>query len=118
MPLKRSKRDITIFSPEDTLSKMVQSGDEVSYKEFIDTGSYTAGLVRFKPKEVHDGRYILHERDDVLCYIISGHGVLRIGDDSKEVQPGSIIYIPYGNNHDFVAKDQLLVFFVKITGEI
>ncbi len=94
---------------------MVQDGDEVSYKELIDRGSYTAGLVRFKPKEVLDGKYILHEQDDVLCYIITGNGVLRIGDESKEVRPGSIIHIPYGNNHDFVANDDLLVFFVKIT---
>ncbi len=117
MPFKRSKIDIALHSVEGALSGMVQNGDEVSYKELIDRGSFTAGLIRFKPKEVIDGKYILHERDDVLCYIISGHGILRINDESKEVRPGSIIHIPYGNNHDFVAHDELLIFYVKVTEE-
>ncbi len=97
---------------------MVQSGDEISYKELIDRGNFTAGLIKFKKKKVLDDKYILHERDDVLCYIISGHRKLRIGDESGRVSPGSIIHIPYGNRHDFVADDELLVFYVKITEEI
>ncbi len=110
--------DIAQFFVERELSSMAQSGDEISYKELVDRGSFTAGLIRFKKKEVLDDKYILHERDDVLCYIISGHGKLRIGDRSREVRPGSILHIPYGNRHDFVADDELLVFYVKITEEI
>lgn len=94
---------------------MAQYGDEITYKELIGRGSYTSGLVRFKPKEILDSKYVLHERDDVVCYIISGNGVLRLDDDSVKVRPGSIIHIPCGNNHDFVANDELLVFFIKIT---
>ena len=103
---------------ESELSSMVQSGDEISYKELVDRGSFKAGLIRFKQKEALDDKYILHERDDVLCYVISGNGILRIGDESREVRPGSIIHIPYGNRHDFVSEDELLVFYVKITEEI
>jgi len=99
------------------LKSMVQSGDEISFKELVDRGSFKAGLIRFKRKQVLDDKYILHKRDDVLCYIISGHGILRVDDESKEVRPGSIIHIPYGNSHDFVADDELLVFYVKITKE-
>ena len=94
---------------------MPQSGEEISYKELVDRGSFRAGLIRFRKKEVLDEKNILHKRDDVLCYIISGHGILRMGNESKEVYPGSILHIPYGNSHDFVADNELLVFYVKIT---
>ncbi|HVF90934.1 MAG TPA: cupin domain-containing protein [Blastocatellia bacterium] len=40
-----------------------------------------------------------HDRLEEVYYIISGRGVMSVGDERSEVGPGDAIYIPRGTRH-------------------
>ncbi|HKG23639.1 MAG TPA: cupin domain-containing protein [Blastocatellia bacterium] len=40
-----------------------------------------------------------HERLEEVYYIVSGNGVMSVGDEQSEVGPGDAIYIPRGTRH-------------------
>jgi mannose-6-phosphate isomerase-like protein (cupin superfamily) len=42
-----------------------------------------------------------HDRHDLLVVILRGHGRMRLGDDTREVGEGSILYVPRGSVHAF-----------------
>jgi mannose-6-phosphate isomerase-like protein (cupin superfamily) len=42
-----------------------------------------------------------HERHDLWVVILRGHGGMRLGDEEREVGPGSILYVPRGAAHAF-----------------
>lgn len=118
MDFKGSNKRIVKFDVQTEVKKMESTGDEISYIELVDQGSFKAGLVKFGKREVLDDNYVIHDRVDVLCYVISGHGQLRMDAEINEVLAGSIIHIPHGKRHDFVAEDELLVYYVQIMGEL
>jgi len=43
-----------------------------------------------------------HATHEEVVYIIRGHGKMRLGDKTQEVQAGDIIYIPRKTVHSFV----------------
>jgi mannose-6-phosphate isomerase-like protein (cupin superfamily) len=49
-----------------------------------------------------------HDQDEVYA-VMSGHGLLRIGDRDHPVGPGSIVMIPRGVPHRFHGNKELLV---------
>ncbi|HYP27716.1 MAG TPA: cupin domain-containing protein [Blastocatellia bacterium] len=40
-----------------------------------------------------------HDRLEEVYYILSGRGVMSVGDEQREVGPGDAIYIPRGTRH-------------------
>ena len=40
-----------------------------------------------------------HRQIEEVYYIISGRGVMTVGDDRREVGPGDAIYVPRGSRH-------------------
>jgi mannose-6-phosphate isomerase-like protein (cupin superfamily) len=40
-----------------------------------------------------------HPQTEEIYYILTGHGVMRIGDETREVRPGDAIAIPPGLEH-------------------
>lgn len=54
-----------------------------------------------------------HSEDEVY-YVVSGHAMIRVGTETQEIRPGSIIFIRAGVDHKFnnINEDlQLLVLF-------
>lgn len=42
-----------------------------------------------------------HDRHDLFVVMIRGHGTWRVGDETKPVGEGSLLYIPRGTVHAF-----------------
>ena len=42
-----------------------------------------------------------HDHHDLLVVVLRGHGRMRLGDDTREVGEGSIVYVPRGSVHAF-----------------
>jgi len=40
-----------------------------------------------------------HEQIEEVYYVISGRGMMTVGDERQEVGPGDAIYIPRGHRH-------------------
>ncbi len=56
-----------------------------------------------------------HDEDEVY-YVVSGKGRLQVDDETREVGPGSVLYVRATSKHSFVEIDEdvtLLVFFAS-----
>ena len=42
-----------------------------------------------------------HDRHDLLVVMLSGYGSMRLGDETRAVGEGSILYVPRGTPHAF-----------------
>lgn len=40
-----------------------------------------------------------HRQIEEIYYILSGRGLMTVGDETREVGPGDAVYIPRGNRH-------------------
>jgi mannose-6-phosphate isomerase-like protein (cupin superfamily) len=40
-----------------------------------------------------------HRQIEEIYYIVSGRGLMTVGDETREVGPGDAVYIPRGNRH-------------------
>ena len=49
-----------------------------------------------------------HKASEEIYYILSGTGVLEVGDESREVGAGDGILIPAGSWHRITAKDDMV----------
>jgi len=51
-----------------------------------------------------DGPPHKHNDKDQIFYILSGNGVIKLGDEEHEVKPGYLIYVPAGLVHQSITK--------------
>ena len=65
--------------------------------EVNDSERFSAGVVILEPGKGHDSH--THPDSDEILYIISGEGEQTVGEDTREVGPGEMIYIPAGVEH-------------------
>ncbi len=42
-----------------------------------------------------------HDRHDLVVVLLRGHGSMRLGEESRAVGEGSIVYVPRGSVHAF-----------------
>ena len=97
------------FETNTLIEQRTQSGK--LYLEFLSVPDMSMGLYALKagasdPQRPHD--------QAEAYYIISGRGQIRVGDEDRAVQPGSIIYVAKHVPHKFhsIMEDmQILVFF-------
>lgn len=57
--------------------------------------------------------------EDEIYYVVRGRGQIRVGDEDRVVQAGSIVYVAKGIEHRFHTIEeelQLLVFFAPAEG--
>jgi mannose-6-phosphate isomerase-like protein (cupin superfamily) len=40
-----------------------------------------------------------HRQIEEIYYILSGRGLMTVGDETREIGPGDAVYIPRGNRH-------------------
>ena len=65
--------------------------------EVNDSDRFSAGAVNLEPGKGHDIH--THPDSDEILYIISGEGEQTVAEDTREVGPGEMIYIPAGVEH-------------------
>jgi mannose-6-phosphate isomerase-like protein (cupin superfamily) len=81
------------------------------YLEFLRVPTLSAGLYVLPagqpdPQQPHT--------EDEVYYVVEGRGQIRVADEDREIQAGSIVYVAAGVAHRFhsITQDlQILVFF-------
>ena len=102
------------------LSKLLERKREMSfpYLEFLRVPALSCGIYTLKAgaKDLQGP----HDEDEVY-FVISGRARLRIDDEERRVEPGSILFVPSSAVHSFVEIEEdvtLLVFFASGGGEL
>lgn len=62
-----------------------------------DCRRFSAGIVNLKPGKGHDLH--THPDSDEILYFIGGSGEQTVEDDTREVGPGEMVFIPSGVEH-------------------
>jgi mannose-6-phosphate isomerase-like protein (cupin superfamily) len=96
--------EITTLSEQQT-----QSGR--AYIEFLRVPSISMGLYTLPADGVDPQQP--HTEDEVY-YIVQGRGTIRVGEEDRAVEPGSIVYVAANVEHRFhsILEDmKVLVFF-------
>ena len=84
------------------------SSEPVSYKEFLRVPAMSCGLYRLAKgsKDMQTP----HDEDE-LYYVVEGRARLRIGDEERQVSPGSVMYVRATEEHSFfeIQEDMVLL---------
>jgi mannose-6-phosphate isomerase-like protein (cupin superfamily) len=101
-----------------TLSQLVEERRQSNrlYLEFLRVPSLSIGLYELPaggidPQQPHT--------EDEVYYVASGQGTIRVDDEDRAVQAGSIVYVAAGVEHRFHSITQdltILVFFAPAEG--
>lgn len=86
------------------------------YLEFLRHPSMSMGLYVL-PAEGADPQQ--PHAEDEAYYVASGRGMIRVGEEDRAVQPGSVVFVAAGVAHRFhsiTEELQLLVFFAPAEG--
>ena len=54
--------------------------------------------------EIDHARLHFHERTDEVYYVIDGQGTMVLDDETIELHPGVVVYVPRGVRHKAVGK--------------
>ncbi|HEY7356721.1 MAG TPA: cupin domain-containing protein, partial [Ktedonobacterales bacterium] len=84
------------FALADVLAQRQQTGRP--YLEFLREPSLSLGLYALPAGGV-DGQKP-HTEDEVY-YILSGRGAIQVADESRPVEPGSLVFVAAGVEHRF-----------------
>ncbi|MFL5675089.1 MAG: cupin domain-containing protein [Chloroflexota bacterium] len=87
------------------------------YHEFkrvpdLSAGVYTLDAGATDPQRPHS--------EDELYYVVAGRGVVSVGDETRPVVPGSVIFVGAGvphRFHDIAQRLELLVMFGPAEGD-
>jgi mannose-6-phosphate isomerase-like protein (cupin superfamily) len=82
-----------------------------NYFELIRVPAMSAGLYVLQPDE--PDRQVPHKEDE-LYYVVGGKATIRVGDEDRPIAPGSVVFVPAGQEHRFhsiTAELQVLVVF-------
>ncbi len=95
------------------LSQLLKTLDHttVRYQEFLRLPSLSVGLYSLPaggidPQQPHS--------EDEVYYVASGQGSIRVGDEDRQVQSGSVVFVAAGVSHRFHTITEamtILVFF-------
>jgi len=102
------------FTLAELLDQQARSSE--LYLEFLRVPSLSVGLYAL-PAGADDPQQP-HTEDEVY-YVVSGKGMLLVGDEDVQAVPGSVLYVPAAIPHRFhsVVEDlRLLVFFAPAEG--
>lgn len=103
--------DWKIFGLDELLARQAARG--TPYLEFLRVPSLSCGL--YKLKAGAKDLQAPHDEDEVYA-VIAGRARLRVGDQEREVGPGSILFVRATEDHSFVEILEditLLVFFAS-----
>ena len=103
-----------VFEMSDLLSQRAESGQ--LYLEFFEAPTMSIGVYELATGSVDPQQP--HTEDEVY-YVVEGRGRVRIGDEDREIGPGSVIFVGAGVEHRFhsIQEDlKLLVMFAPPRG--
>lgn len=100
-----------VFHVRELLEK--NQGSKSPYLEFLRVPELSCGLYRLKAgaKDLQAP----HDEDEVY-FVIEGRGRVRVGDDERAVERGSLLYVRSSEEHSFFEIEEdmtLLVFFAS-----
>ena len=118
MTLRGSTREslhtMNAFELSDLDRQRVQGGK--LYLEFLRGPTLSVGLYVLPAGGVDAQQP--HGEDEVY-YVVTGRATVRVGDEDREVQAGSVIFAPPGVPHRFhsiTEELRILVFFAPVEG--
>ena len=84
------------------------SEEPVSYQEFLRVPAMSCGLYRLAKGSTD--MQTPHDEDE-LYYVVEGRARLRIGDEERQVSPGSVMYVRATEEHSFfeIQEDMVLL---------
>lgn len=99
----------------DDIQQQLRRGSE-RYLEFLRVPALSMGLYELAagsrdPQQPHG--------EDEVYYVVSGQGIIRVGDEDQPVSAGSIVYVAAHEVHYFhtITEDlSILVFFAPAEG--
>ena len=98
-----------IFDLEEIKTKLSREG--VEYREFLRVPALSCGLYHL-PAGSRDMQNP-HDEDEVYL-VLDGRARMKLGEEMRDVKPGSILYIRATESHSFFEIEEdmtLLVFF-------
>jgi len=106
-----SESNWRIFQLDDLLKR--KQGMTSPYLEFLRVPALSCGLYQLKAgaKDLQGP----HDEDEVYL-VLSGRGRLRVNDEEREVQRGTLLYVRATSEHSFFEVEEemtLLVFFAS-----
>ena len=93
----------------DVAELIARSSEEpVSYQEFLRVPAMSCGLYRLAKGSTD--MQTPHDEDE-LYYVVEGKARLRIGDEERQVSPGSVMYVRATEEHSFfeIQEDMVLL---------
>ena len=96
MKFKEESNNHTLVAVDGSHYGAVKMGGLIDRLPGSETYDRLLGVNAFKP----GGIYESHEHQTPMYYyVIHGHGIMRVGDEEREVGPGAWIYTPPGLKH-------------------
>lgn len=103
-----------VYDLMDLLRTQEEAGK--AYAEFIQRPDMSVGLYRLTPGEPDVQS---PHREDEIYYVLSGEGMIMMDGEKTPVKPGSVVFVPAGQEHrftDFPLGLTLLVVFAPAYG--
>ena len=95
------------------IPELLERASSAPYLEFLRVPALSCGIYRL-PAGAKDLQGP-HDEDEVY-YVLSGRARLRVGEEERQVGPGTVLYVAATSEHSFVEiiEDMtLLVFFAS-----
>lgn len=92
------------------LVTQLKEGD-THYTEVLSEDSMRVELARYPnpaPKHPH--------KEDELYFLISGSGMVHVGNETYAVEEGDVVFVEQGMEHDFFDIDEEITALVVFTG--
>lgn len=98
-----------IFEMADLISEQGELGER--YLEFFtaDTGTLSLGLYVLPAGD--DDPQQPHTEDEIY-YVVSGSGMLRVGDEDRQVRAGTVVFVETAAPHKFHSITETLTLLV------
>ncbi len=98
-----------IFEMADLISEQGELGER--YLEFFtaDTGTLSLGLYVLP---AGDGDPQQPHTEDEIYYVVSGSGMLRVGDEDRQVRAGTVVFVETAAPHKFHSITETLTLLV------
>ena len=95
-----------VFDLQEQIAKL--KGDPVEYLEFLNVPALNCGIYSLAAgsKDMQNP----HDEDEVYL-VLKGKARMRLGDEEKEVTPGTLLYVQAATEHSFfeIEEDMLLL---------
>jgi mannose-6-phosphate isomerase-like protein (cupin superfamily) len=86
-----------MFRHEDEVPWLEPPGHYGAFSRYLVGPDHDSRQFDFRTSRYPTGGYVeehAHDIEEQVYYILSGKGIMRCGDETREVGPGSVIFVP------------------------